>query len=367
MGLENLSLVRTNDFPIKHDGEVHNGKVRSVYWLPKEDSQRIIEKKGYSVHPTTSLGVMIISDRLSAFECIWEGKEGLRGVPGKGAALNAVSKYWFKKFDEEGLAGNHLLESPHPLVWIVQKAEPVMVEAIARQYITGSMWREYKKGERVFCGIELPEGLKEHQKLDKLLITPTTKGVLKGIPGVKEEDDTNVTQKQIMENYEAFGFKYLGDVGIYERLLTAGFNFVSDELKLKKKILADGKFEMGYLRKLNGDLVLGYIDESPTPDSVRILDSKDYEKGKIIEESKEGFRQFLLEELGIDKDILLNKKRMEERKETARNYRVPVGEMMKVSKTYKDFAEILTGEKVPGIGDARREIIEVLLEYSILD
>lgn len=143
---------------------------------------------------------MVISDRISAYECIWRGKDGLNGVPGKGAALNvsgcaslvtavvltrlvrpqqAISNHWFKLFKEKGLADSHILEVPHPLVWVVQRARPVLIEAIARQYITGSMWRSYVKGERIFCGISLPDGLEKDSKLDKLLITPSTKGILK--------------------------------------------------------------------------------------------------------------------------------------------------------------------------------------------
>ena len=95
---------------------------------------------------------MVISDRISAFECIWHGEGGMNGVPGKGAALNAISNHWFKLFRENGLADSHILDIPHPFVWIVQKAKPVMIEAICRQYITGSMWRAYAKGEREFCG-----------------------------------------------------------------------------------------------------------------------------------------------------------------------------------------------------------------------
>jgi len=88
---------------------------------------------------------MVISDRLSAFECMWRAEGGLDGVPGKGAALNAISGHWFQRFGEAGLARSHILETPHPLVWVVQRAKPIMIEAIARQYITGSMWRAYER------------------------------------------------------------------------------------------------------------------------------------------------------------------------------------------------------------------------------
>ncbi len=188
MSLSHLAIAKTNDLPIRHAGSVHSGKVRSVYWLTDEDSKRIIEDRGYNVPAETPLAVMVISDRISAYEIIWKGEEGLMGVPGKGASLNATAQHWFKEFEKVGLAGNHILETPHPLVWIVQKAEPIMVEAIARQYITGSMWRSYAKGERNFCGIEIPDGLEKDQKLPELLITPSTKGILEGIPGVPAVD-----------------------------------------------------------------------------------------------------------------------------------------------------------------------------------
>merc|ERR1712190_698143 len=139
-------------------------------WLTLEDSARLIKEKGYDVAEGSPLAVMVISDRISAFECVWRGEGGMNGVPLKGAALNAISNHWFKLFREKGLADSHILDIPHPLVWIVQKAQPLKIEAICRQYITGSMWRAYSKGERDFCGISLPEGLNNNQKLAEVLI-----------------------------------------------------------------------------------------------------------------------------------------------------------------------------------------------------
>ncbi|MCP4465802.1 MAG: phosphoribosylaminoimidazolesuccinocarboxamide synthase, partial [Halieaceae bacterium] len=188
MALADKVLAVNDDLPIRTDQAVHSGKVRSVYWLTAADSRRLIKQKGYDVSPDAPLAIMVISDRISAFECIWQGEGGLQGVPGKGAALNAISNHWFKCFREQGLADSHIVDIPHPLVWIVQKARPVMIEAIARQYITGSMWRAYAKGERNFCGIALDDGLKQDQKLAQLLITPSTKGILTGIEGVPEQD-----------------------------------------------------------------------------------------------------------------------------------------------------------------------------------
>ena len=110
-------------------------------------------------------------------------------------------------------------------------------QAIARRYITGSMWRAYSRGERTFCGAVLPEGycragggwrraqpprrsLERDSKLERLLITPSTKGVLTGIPGVPEQDDTNVSRAQIDANLAAFGFEAAADVDRYEAMLT---------------------------------------------------------------------------------------------------------------------------------------------------
>ena len=72
-----------DDLPIRTEGKVHSGKVRSVYWLTREDSQRLIEDKGYQIPVDTPLALMIISDRISAFDCIWKGENGLNGIPGK--------------------------------------------------------------------------------------------------------------------------------------------------------------------------------------------------------------------------------------------------------------------------------------------
>jgi len=366
MSLKNLALAKTDDLPIKHEGDVHSGKVRSVYWLTKEDSERLISEQGYPIFPQAQLGAMIITDKISAFECNWKGEDGLEGVPGKGAALNVVSEYFFKRFSKQGLAENHLIDTPHPLVWIVQKAEPIMVEAIAREYITGSMWRAYKKGEREFCGIELPDGLEKDQKLDKILITPSTKGILRGIAGVAEDDDVNITRKQIIDNYQSFGFKSQGDVAKYEDLLLKAFSSASSWLEYVGQILVDTKLEMGYLRDSNGCLEMGYIDEPLTPDSSRIWDTMSYNRDEIVETSKEGFRQFLLKKSGLNDKILLDKARMEERKQLAKDYRVPVEEFMKVSKNYADLAETIAREKVPKIENAREEILDTLLEYKLV-
>jgi len=367
MSLADKVLAVNNDLPIRTDSPVHSGKVRSVYWLTKADSRRLIKEKGYNVREDAELAVMVISDRISAFECIWTGEGGMQGVPGKGAALNAISNHWFKLFREQGLADSHILDIPHPLVWIVQKAKPVMIEAICRQYITGSMWRSYAKGERQFCGIQIAEGLQKDQKLPELLITPSTKGILTGIPGVPEVDDVNITRDDIVNNHEAFQFRAQADVDLYEKLLKEGFNVISKELEKIDQVFVDTKFEFGYATDADGNDKLIYMDEVGTPDSSRIWDGASYREGKVIENSKEVFRQELLS-LFPDSDILVNKDRMEERYALARDNELPAELIQKVSDTYVGIAEKIIGEKLTLSENPKAEIVDTLRnDYGLID
>ena len=352
-------LAKNDDLPIRTDQPVHSGKVRSVYWLTPADSQRLIRARNYDVPETAELAVMIISDRLSAFECMWRGEDGLDGVPGKGAALNAISGHWFELFSQNGLARSHILETPHPLVWIVQRAKPIFIEAIARQYITGSMWRAYAQGERHFCGIELPDGLSRDQRLEQLLITPSTKGVMEGIPGVPAVDDVNVSQETLREHWSAFKFSQPSDVDHYASLLTAGFEQISNALLPHDQIFVDTKFEFGYAENRDGVNELIYMDEVGTPDSSRIWVASAYKAGRVVENSKEGFRQSLLN-VAPDPDVLINKNRMDERYRFARDTVLPAQMMLDVSKTYVELAEKITGAPLVISNSPRDDIISVL-------
>ncbi|MDN3613850.1 phosphoribosylaminoimidazolesuccinocarboxamide synthase [Vibrio gallaecicus] len=367
MSLADQVLAVNDDLPIRTNKPVHSGKVRSVYWLTEEDSQRLIQEKGYDVAPDAPLAIMVISDRISAFDCIWRGEGNLKGVPGKGAALNAISNHWFKLFQDNGLADSHILDIPHPFVWIVQKARPVMIEAICRQYITGSMWRAYANGEREFCGIGMPEGLEKDKKLPELLITPSTKGILKGIPGVPEADDVNITRQNIEDNYQAFNFTKASDISHYEKLLKEGFTVISQALENVEQTFVDTKFEFGYVNDAKGNEKLIYMDEVGTPDSSRIWDTSEYNNGKIVENSKEGFRQFLLNYFP-DPDILLNKERMPEREALAQNNELPLDALMSVSRTYTDIAEKITGNKIVLSENPKQEIVDILRsQYDLID
>jgi phosphoribosylaminoimidazole-succinocarboxamide synthase len=367
MSLADKVLAVNNDLPIRTDAPVHSGKVRSVYWLTAADSARLVAERGYQVPADAPLAIMVISDRISAFDCVWHGEGGMRGVPGKGAALNAISNHWFRLFREHGLADSHILEIPHPLVWIVQKARPVMIEAIARQYITGSLWRSYQRGEREFCGISIPDGLERDQKLPELLITPSTKGILTGIPGVPAADDVNITRDDVLKNFAAFNFRSIADVDRYEALLREGFDLISRELAKLDQIFVDTKFEFGYVTDRAGTEQLIYMDEVGTPDSSRIWDGQAWRDGRVVENSKEGFRQFLLNHFP-DPDILLNPERMPERQVLARDNVLPTKVLMAVSATYVGIAEKITGASLSLSDHPRSEIIGTLAdEFGLVD
>ena len=125
----------------------------------------------------------------------------------------------------------------------------------------------------------------------------------------------------------------MSDVDLYEKLLKEGFATIGEALKELDQVFVDTKFEFGYVQGKDGKEKLIYMDEVGTPDSSRIWDGPLYrESGKVVEKSKEGFRQLLLRHFP-DPDILLNKDRMEERKALAKNNALPVSVLMEGSKT----------------------------------
>merc|ERR1712176_511736 len=173
-------------------------------------------------------------------------------------------------------------------------------------------------------------------------------------------DDVNISRADIENNFEAFGFKSRADIELYEKFLREGFEVISGALAELDQIFVDTKFEFGYVSDKDGEERLIYMDEVGTPDSSRIWDGPAFrDTGKVIEKSKEGFRQLLLGHFP-DPDILLNKDRMEERKALARDNALPQSVLMEVSKTYTDIAEKITGEALKISENPREEIIQVL-------
>jgi phosphoribosylaminoimidazole-succinocarboxamide synthase len=191
--------------------------------------------------------------------------------------------------------------------------------------------------------------------------------VLKGIEGVPEADDVNVSRDDIAKNYTAFNFNSADDIALYEKLLTEGFGVISQALAKIDQIFVDTKFEFGYVKDVNGNDKLIYMDEVGTPDSSRIWDAKQYAEGKIVENSKEGFRQLLLNHFP-DPDILLNKERMDEREALARENALPVEVLMDISKTYTQIAEKITGQKIILGENPKEEVINLLRDiYQLIN
>ena len=199
--------------------------------------------------------VMISTDRQSAFDRV------LAAIPYKGAVLNSVSAWWFKK--TQHLFPNHLISTPDPNVSIVEKCEVFPVEFVVRGYITGttdtSLWTVYNKGDREYCGNKLPEGLKKNDRLDVAMLTPTTKDKVHDRPvsreeiidlGLMSEEDYDFAAKMSLDLF-AFGQKTAKENGL---------------------ILVDTKYEIG--KDSSGQIK--FVDEIHTPDSSRFWIADSY-------------------------------------------------------------------------------------------
>ena len=283
------NTLKREVFPeIKTFSQPKTGKVRTVY-----------DVSSYQL-------IMIASDNLSTHDRVHK-----RQVYGKGENLNAISSYYFEK--TKHIIPNHFIESLAPNTWLVQKAEPILVEMVFRKYITGSAWDSYVKNNgtkqgMVFCGVKLEPGYVKNGRLEKVIFTPTAKGQVKDFEiseflGLNpEKDDPQITQGIIWKNYKLFGLRKSKDLDI---LIEAGFglyDFIHSDLESKEHLLADTKWEFGYLP----DGTIALIDECVTPDSSRFWSSKNYrfnsERNEftIVQEDKQPFRDYI-ESLGLDK------------------------------------------------------------------
>lgn len=230
------------------------------------------------------------SDRLSAFDVIMKS-----GIPYKGQVLTQISKFWFEFLD--GVVENHLISDavkdfPSPFcnypeqltgrTMLVKKTKVLPVECIVRGYITGSGWKEYQKMGTV-CGIQLPAGLNQCDKLPEVIFTPSTKAEL----GAHDENiDFDACVGLIGEKKAA----YIRDKSIEI------FRKASDYAASKGILLADTKFEWG---EVDGKIIL--IDEVLTPDSSRFWPADKYEPGRDQESFDKQFVRNYLEEINFDK------------------------------------------------------------------
>lgn len=156
-------------------------------------------------------------------------------------------------------------------------------------------------------------------------------------------------------------------MAVYEKLLSEGFDLISDALEALDQVFVDTKFEFGYVTGPDGNEKLIYMDEVGTPDSSRIWDGPNYREGKVVENSKEGFRQALLNYFP-EPDILLDKNRMDERNALAASNELPESMIMAVSKTYTSIAEKITGETISLSDNPKAEIIDILRDdFGLID
>ena len=251
------ALTRT-DFNFPGQKSVYHGKVRDVYNINDD------------------LLVMVATDRISAFDVILP-----KGIPFKGQMLNQIAAKFLDATSD--IVPNWKLATPDPMVTVGLKCEGFRVEMIIRGYLTGSAWREYKKGCRELCGVKLPDGMKENQKFPTPIITPTTKA--------DAGHDENISKEEII----AQGLVSKEDYELLEKYTYALFERGSEMAASKGLILVDTKYEFG---KKDGKVYL--IDEIHTPDSSRYFYAEGYqekfEKGEPQKQlSKEFVRQWLID------------------------------------------------------------------------
>jgi len=193
---------------------------------------------------------IIVSDRISAFDVV------LGTIPFKGQILNGLARYWFEATQD--VAKNHMIEVPDPQAMRVHECTPVPVEFVVRAHLTGvsstSIWRAYERGERVFCGHQLADGMVKHQRLPTPLVTPSTKAP-------KGEHDLSVSRSWLIDHghIDAERFDTLATLAL--ALFARGQALAAE----RGLLLVDTKYEFGVDR--DGELRL--IDEIHTPDSSR--------------------------------------------------------------------------------------------------
>jgi phosphoribosylaminoimidazole-succinocarboxamide synthase len=236
--------------------------------------------------------LFVASDRISAFDVVMPN-----GIPDKGKVLTQISVFWFEYTKE--LIDNHIIATdiddiisyderlkPYKDLldkrsMLVKKTEPLVVECVVRGYLAGSGWKEYKKSQSI-CGINLPEGLKESDKLPEVIFTPSTKAE------EGHDEPINEAQTKALIGSEAFEFVRSKSIEIYKQ--------ADNYARGKGIIIADTKFEFG---KLGEKIVL--IDEILTPDSSRFWPLDDYEPGRSQKSFDKQFTRDYLDSLDWDK------------------------------------------------------------------
>jgi len=283
-----ITKTNVSGFP-----EPYKGKVRDVYELGND-----------------KLGI-VVTDRISAFDHIMK-----QAIPFKGQILNQLAAFSFDMVED--IVATHIIDIPHPNVTIAKKCDPIPIEVVMRGYLTGHAWRVYKSGKRLLCGVEMPDGLKEHDKFPTPILTPATKA--------QEGHDEDISEKEILN-------RGIVSQDLWKEIKQKAFELFECGTEIAAKqglILVDTKYEFG----LNhGELTL--IDEVHTTDSSRYFYKNGYEErqkqGKQQKQlSKEFLREWLMEHdfQGLDGQVLPD---------------LPDDFRMKVFERYGELFEMLTG------------------------
>lgn len=249
--------IKETHFQFPNQTGFYSGKVRDIYFFENELA-------------------MVATDRISAFDVVLP-----RAIPFKGQVLNQIAQKFLKATSD--IVPNWISDSPDPNVSIGLKCETYAVEMVIRGYLAGHAWREYRDGKRMLCGVPLPEGLKENDRLPEPIITPTTKA--------KEGHDEDISREEIL----AQGIVSEGEYIQLEKYTRALFQRGTEIAAEQGLILVDTKYEFG---KFNNEIYL--IDEIHTPDSSRYFYMEGYEERQATGEkqkqlSKEFVRQWLIE------------------------------------------------------------------------
>jgi len=254
------TTINDTNFNFPKQQNVYKGKVREVYNI---DNDKL---------------VMIASDRLSAFDVIMP-----KQIPYKGQILNQIAAKMMQ--ETKDIVPNWILATPDPNVAVGHLCEPFKVEMVIRGYLAGHAAREYKLGKRTLCGVALPDGLKENDKLPMPIITPSTKAE-------NGEHDEDISREAILAN------KIVSkeDYEVLEKYTLALFQRGTEIAAKRGLILVDTKYEFG--KTTDGKIVL--IDEIHTPDSSRYFYAEGYQERQDANEtqkqlSKEFVRQWLIE------------------------------------------------------------------------
>lgn len=311
-----MKAIRETNFNFPKQNNFYKGKVRDVYTIDHR------------------LMAMVVTDRISAFDVVLS-----EAIPFKGQVLNQIAAKFLKATAD--IVPNWVLAVPDEMVTIGRICEPFKVEMVIRGYLAGHAWREYSAGKRSVCGVSLPDGLKENDKLPQPIITPTTKAAV--------GHDEDISREDIL----AKGIVSISDYDKLEEYTHALYHRGTEMAAERGLILVDTKYEFG---KVGDEIYL--IDEIHTPDSSRYFYAEGYldrqESGEAQKQlSKEFVRKWLIENGFQGKDGQVVPEMNEELVES-------------ISARYIELFEQITGDQfIKNTDDNIQERIEKNVQRSI--